>query len=115
MRSAISPRLAISTFPNTSEIRHCEERSDEAISNRLALRARGCFASLAMTLFLILFILFRDPSSRNGRALAKHGRHCEERSDEAISIRLALSARDCFAALAMTRFIFRCRGLAILD
>src|SRR5262249_2347319 len=39
-----------------------------------------------------IFMTFPSPISR----------HCEERSDEAIPIRLAKPARDCFASLAMT-------------
>jgi hypothetical protein len=36
------------------------------------------------------------------RGFAMSCRHCEERSDEAISVRLRADHRDCFASLAMT-------------
>jgi hypothetical protein len=100
--------------------RHCEERSDEAIQNFAA--GLDCFASLAMTKQALTTMAARTnavvpaPQLRAGFASQPaipaviasseaSGRHCKERSDEAIQNFAA--GLDCFAALAMTNQVTR--------
>src|SRR5436309_3120131 len=40
-------------------------------------------------------------------------RHCEEQSDEAISCRIHMAGRDCFASLAMTLMVVEMRFLVL--